>query len=99
MERAGEDAVIAEAVAHMDVVVTKNRLAMDIIGEVIIVTMIGGGDLEAEAQEEEVDKVEVLQGGEIGVQVGKAVPREGQRLNNGIGRENIMTLERMSILA
>ncbi|KAL6998139.1 hypothetical protein U1Q18_008266 [Sarracenia purpurea var. burkii] len=54
----------------------------------ITASMIGAGGLEAEVPGEGEDEAEVLGKEEIGAHLGKAVLREGQRLNSGIGKGN-----------
>lgn len=61
--------------------------------EVTTTSMIGAGDLEAEVLDEEVDEAEALGEGEIGVQLGKGVLREGQRLNCGTRKGTKESLE------
>lgn len=68
--------------AHMEVVV----LVEEEVEEVVIVTMIEEGGLEAEVLDEGVDTAEVRGAGELEVQLGKEVRREEQRLNNGTGK-------------
>ncbi|KAK4396468.1 Splicing factor U2af small subunit B [Sesamum angolense] len=80
----GMIAVEAEAIV---LVITTMRSVM-VQGEgVITATMTEAEGLEAEVLVVGGDEAEVLGVGEIGVQSGKAAPREGQKLSNGIRKE------------
>jgi len=94
----GEGVVEAEAIVLSGIAIMMSvHQVVDVVlvEEVmtgIIATMTGAGSLEAGVLGGEEDEAEALGAGEIGVQLGKAVLSEGQRLNNGIGKENRQNL-------
>lgn len=91
----GMGAVEAEAVVLLLPIVTMMSVSVTVPGdEEITVTMIEVEGLEAGILVGGVEEAEVLEGGETGVQSGKAVLKGEQRLNNGIGNvrgENLLS--------
>ena len=92
MEGVEEGEVEAGVTVLRDIVVMMSvHKAVDEVQEEEVITqindiMIGGGGPEAEVLDEEGGIAEALVEREIGVQLGKEVLREGQRLNNGTGK-------------
>lgn len=64
-------------------------LVAEVMTEIAVTMIIGGGGLEVGVQDGGEEEAEaLLWKGEIGAQLGKAVLREGQRLSSGIGKGN-----------
>lgn len=92
------DAVEAEAIV---LVITTMRGVMVLAEEEITATMIEVEGHEAEVLFAGVEEAEVLGEGETGVQSGKVVPREGQKLSNGTRkekRENLLEIITVKVM-